>query len=346
MAGKSCSSDKLNSLWKDKGSVIYVILEIISYGNRFHWHKDYAFKKSLRKGGCEMKKLFGIGIGVILFVSCFSVPIAKADYTSGFESLNASAGGTLLTGQDAFYKPDTSANDYYVYTYSGNALGLPQNPVGGSQFVAGTSLGDVAYGRAQRDVDFSTARVWTIGYDFAGNYMGTAGTTSQALGSFSTQPSSGSAAFIQLMWWVDLGNPGNGFNAFYLAYDSSGFQFSQPGASPGAAWENLAVNHWYHAFTTFDMTSNLIIEVGIKDLTTNVETIFNPTDWYLGGGQYGSVDPTAFRFFAGGVNGGNMMAFDNISSSSQPVPEPTTMLLVGSGLIGLAGYGKKKFFKK
>jgi hypothetical protein len=28
------------------------------------------------------------------------------------------------------------------------------------------------------------------------------------------------------------------------------------------------------------------------------------------------------------------------------VPEPTTMLLFGSGLIGLVGYGRKKFFKK
>jgi hypothetical protein len=53
-------------------------------------------------------------------------------------------------------------------------------------------------------------------------------------------------------------------------------------------------------------------------------------------------------FSDGQVFSDNWFAVSEIQAygPSTAVPEPATMLLLGSGLIGLAGYGRKKFFKK
>jgi len=58
--------------------------------------------------------------------------------------------------------------------------------------------------------------------------------------------------------------------------------------------------------------------------------------------------PINIPFVSGGFDPGpgHIIIRANGIEATQPVPEPTTMLLLGSGLIGLAGYGRKKFFKK
>ncbi len=49
---------------------------------------------------------------------------------------------------------------------------------------------------------------------------------------------------------------------------------------------------------------------------------------------------------ANATNGALATGFATGDNENGQVPEPTTMLLLGSGLIGLAGYGRKKLYKK
>jgi PEP-CTERM motif len=47
----------------------------------------------------------------------------------------------------------------------------------------------------------------------------------------------------------------------------------------------------------------------------------------------------------GDAQGPRIYELDGYGPTTAPIPEPATMLLLGSGLVGLAGYGRKKFFK-
>jgi hypothetical protein len=251
---------------------------------------------------------------------------AHGQFYAGFElpDYNASAAGTPVTGQQGWYQPVVGGADGNVYTYSGNALGLVQNPVGGNQFLGGTSGGGTLFPRAQRDMNFGPG-TWTAAYDMAGDFLGTAPAT-QFLSSFSLQDSTTARSFIAVNAWDDLANPSAGYSAQFNVFNAAGGALNNQ--SPGSFWEGLDLNHWYRQYITFDFNSNRILEVTLVDLHTGRSASAQPTDWYMTGGASPTQPlPTGFRFFVGGSVAGNTMGFDNIWI----VPTPGTAALLGLG---------------
>jgi len=60
------------------------------------------------------------------------------------------------------------------------------------------------------------------------------------------------------------------------------------------------------------------------------------------GPVFGQIDTDSNRH--GGVGGGGLIGGCD-PDQTKPVPEPATMILLGMGLIGLAGFGRRKFNK-
>lgn len=264
--------------------------------------------------------------------------VAQAQYYTGFElpEFTGTPTGGTVTGVDGWYQPVAGGLDHNAYTYTGNVLGFNQNPVGGNQFIAGSSGGGSLFPRAQRNNDFSAGQ-WTVAYDMAAQWLGT-GDSSANLSSFSLQHDTVAAGsfkqFIALNNFVDLTNPSAGWKAEFNVFDAAGTAMNN--VSPGPEWENLDNNHWYRQYITFDLDSNEILEVTLVDLHSGSSATANPTDWYMTGGAGSTLDlPNGVRFFVGGAEG-NTMGWDNL----QMIPAPASLALLGLG--GLAATRRRR----
>lgn len=232
-----------------------------------------------------------------------------AQYAQDCETLEGAPHGVVLTGQDSYYHDPFGTNyqDFFVYTYDGNALGVAPNPEGGVQFLGGTTGDGHGYADAMRTVSFGTG-VWEVSFDFCGIFSG-GGPVANSLGDFCTFWSD-VPVHRNAYDWTDLDDPTTIGSTLHV-HSPAGGDLGQ--LSPGPEWRCLASNHWYRCRTVFDYPRNIIAEVGIRDLSGGDEVVVHPVDWYLVGGQNWSWSPPEhIRFLSGGGGSGNTTAWDNV----------------------------------
>ena len=267
----------------------------------------------------------------LMLSSLVGVAAAQGYYTD-LEGFTASATGTIITGQDGFYVPPVAGSiDGMVWTYAGNPLGVPPNPLGGSNFYAGVSQGGTAFARAQRPLTLPTGKI-RIEYDVCCTYIGAAVTPTNNIGSFSFQPSTNSI-YVNLLAAYPTGvvYPPTTWDADVVAGS---------GTPPGTitvvlgdpAFQNLPMGVWHHWGVTVDLVAGIHTEFSITNGVTGITTVYvPPTPLLLPTTGIGAPMPTDFRWFTGG-GAGNVFAVDNFL-----VTDGAEYTLFGAGCPGALG---------
>jgi hypothetical protein len=284
----------------------------------YHFLKEYSMNTMMQAIG---NPKWRVVLAVLAFGSLMANP-ATAQFATGFEAAEGyvgSATGTPVTGQNGWY---TISNDQFVFTYGGNALGFPQNPTGGDQFIGSRATGNGDFARAIQDIDFSQGGVWTLACDICAATSN--GRLPNNLSSFSLNDFNVARSFIALnLWQREPGAVGK-WRMCWEVSDAPGLVTAivKP---PPVAFKHLQQNHWYRQSTVVDFNQNKIVQVAVTDLSTLVTTTFSPTTWYLQGGASGGGRPlpTGIRFFTGGRGGNNpanLMGWDNVSITPGMAP--------------------------